>query len=91
MKNIINPDGSRLFFGRTENLSASQSRALVESLDGGQITKFLTDIITEFWLDFSFQQHQFTIHSAWHGYWFFVKDASCPPEILEIIIKHFSE
>ncbi|MCB9853914.1 MAG: hypothetical protein H6819_12510 [Phycisphaerales bacterium] len=61
----------------------------VASLEGAQLTGFLTDEVTEAWIDFEYRGHAFTINNQLDEYWFFVKDSACPDEILHEVADHF--
>lgn len=56
-------------------------RAL-EAAPGVTLTKFVTDDVTEAWLDFEFRGHQFSANNQFDEWWLFVQEPSCPPEIL---------
>jgi hypothetical protein len=57
-------------------------------LDGAQVTGFLTDNITEVWIDFTYLGHQFTINNQFGNYWFFVDNPQCSDEILQTVLGH---
>ncbi len=82
-------DGSRYFAELPETIFFDQLKAHAERLDGLVVTNFLTDWITEVWLDFEFNEHRFTINNQFGEYWFFVDDPECPGEFLNIVYDHF--
>lgn len=52
-------------------------------------TDFLTDHVTEMWLDFEYRGRSFSINNQFGDYWFFVNEPECPDEILLEVIRHF--
>ena len=52
-------DGSRNFADLPESVFFDKLREIVESFKGTQVTGFITDWVTEVWLDFDFRGHQF--------------------------------
>ena len=61
----------------------------VAGLRGGELTGFLTDGVTECWIDFSFEGHEFSVNDNFGDYWFFVRDAQCPDNVLNAVAEHF--
>ena len=61
----------------------------MSKLESAQLTGFITDGVTETWIDFTFGGHRFTINDQMGNYWFFVEDPSCPDEVLMKVAKHF--
>jgi len=86
--NQIMNDGSRLFAELAESASFSQLRDHVAALDGVVVASFLSDDVTEAWIDFAFRGYQFTINNQFGDYWFFVVDPRCPDDILLAVIEH---
>ncbi len=84
-------DGSRHFVDMPEVVFFDDLTDHVEELDGAEITDFLTDGVVEMWLDFEYQEHNFSVNNHLGDYWFFVEDAECPEEILFEIIDHFRQ
>ena len=85
---IIMHDGSRNFGDLPESIGWHQLRNHIEHLDGAQITGFLTDNITEVWIDFTYRGHQFSINNQFGDYWFFVENPQCSDEILDAVLRH---
>jgi hypothetical protein len=83
-------DDSRCFLDLPATADWYEVRDHVLSLDGALPTRFLTDDITEAWIDFTFAGNQFTIHSVLGDYWFFVENPSCPEGLLRLIANHFA-
>ena len=57
-------------------------------LKGVKMTGFLTDYVTEFWMDFSLRGYNFSVNNQMGEYWFFAENAECPEEILSEIAQH---
>ena len=81
-------DGSRQFAELPEVCSWHDFRRHIERLSDATVTKFLTDDITEMWLDFSFRGHAFTVNNQCGDFWFFVSDPACPDDVLTAIVEH---
>ena len=86
---MIMNDGSLFFFDMPASISWDELHARIESLDDAQITNFFSDLIVGFWLDFTFRGHQFSVNNPMGEYWFFVEDATCSPEILNVVVEQF--
>lgn len=86
--NIIMKDGSRHFGDLPQSTDWHQLRDHLEHLDGAKITGFITDNITEAWIDLSFRGHRFSVNDQFGQYWFFVDDPKCSDEILEAVLSH---
>ena len=81
-------DGTRKFVELPEECSWDEFRRHIANLPGTKVTNHLTDHVTEMWLDFSFRGHDFTVNNQFGDYWFFVRDAFCPDDILVAVIEH---
>lgn len=88
--NIRAADGSRQFFAQPQTASWYEVRDFVRELPGAKLTGFLTDDVTEAWIDFTFAGHSFTINDQFGEYWFFVADPSCPDAVLDSVAQHFA-
>ena len=86
--NFIANDGSRQFGELPQPVLWYEMRDHIENLVGAEITDFLTDHVTEAWIDFTYCGYRFTVNDQWGDYWFFVDDPSCPDEILKTILSH---
>jgi hypothetical protein len=82
-------DGSRQFAALSESVPATAVRDYVSRLAGATLTGFLTDRVTEAWIDFEFHGHSFSINSQCAEYWFFVSDPGCCPDVLLKVVRHF--
>lgn len=82
-------DGSRNFADLPETFFFDRLREIAGTLEGAVETGFLTDWVTEVWLDFVYRGHNFSINNQNGEYWFFVDDPECPDEILTEVIEHF--
>lgn len=83
-------DGSRKFAELPETAGFNEIRTHSALLKSSVETDFITDNVTEMWLDFSFRDHSFCINNQFGEYWFFVKDPSCPNSLLMRVRDHFS-
>jgi hypothetical protein len=86
--NIIMNDGSRQFGDLPESIDWHQLRDHIDRLDGVQITDFITDNVTEVWIDFFYRGQQFSVNNQFGEYWFFVDNPRCKEEILEAVLGH---
>ena len=82
-------DGSRHFADLPETCFFDKLREYAPTLAGVTETGFITDWVTEVWLDFDFCRHQFSINNQHGDYWFFVEDPECPEQILRAVLDHF--
>ncbi len=89
--NVTATDGSRHFGALSQSLSWEQVRDHVSTLQGAELEGFLTDHVTEAWIDFSHRNYKFTINNQFGEYWFFVSDPNCPDEILLQVLAHFDQ
>ena len=83
-------DGSRHFADLPQVASWYDVRDHVRSLAGAELTGFVTDHMTEAWVDFSFAGHSFSINDQHGKYWFFVRDPGCPEDVLLTVVDHFT-
>jgi hypothetical protein len=86
--NLPMHSGSRQFAALPETCSWKRLRKHIERLPGAAVTSFLTDDVTEMWLDFSFHHRAFTVNNQYGDFWCFVRDAACPDEILVAVVEH---
>lgn len=84
-------DGSRHFGGVPQTVLWYEMRDAVETLSGASLAGFVTDGVTEAWIDFTYEGHRFAINDQFGEYWFFVDDPSCPDEILIRVLRHFED
>jgi hypothetical protein len=84
-------DGSRHFAELPETVFFDKLREIAKRLEGATETGFLTDWITEVWLDFELRGHQFSVNNQFGGYWFLVENPDCPDEILLEVVEHFQK
>jgi hypothetical protein len=82
-------DGSRHFADLPEVVFFDDFAEHAESLEGAEVTEFLTDGVLEMWLHFTFRGHRFGVNNQHGDYWFFVDDPECPDEILLAVCDHF--
>jgi hypothetical protein len=81
-------DGSRQFAALPESQPWTTLRDHLVRLPGAQITDFLTDGVTEAWIDFCYRGHAFTINNQYGEFWFFVRDPHCADEILVEVVAY---
>ncbi|NOS69977.1 MAG: hypothetical protein HOP33_08600 [Verrucomicrobia bacterium] len=81
-------DGTRQFALLPQTTLWQELHDHVASLNGVVITNFMTDGITEAWIDFKYRGHSFNINDQFGDYWFFVDDPNCPDEILQKVVNH---
>ena len=81
-------DGSRQFGDLPHTVSWYKLRNHIEKLRGAVITGFLTDDITEAWIDFSYSSHSFSLNNQLGDYWFFVDNPQCPDDVLQKVLSH---
>ncbi len=86
--NVIMNDGSRQFGGLPQTVLRYELRDHIGGLDGAAVTDFVTDNVTEAWIDFSYRGYRFSINDQFGDYWFFVNDPACPDGILEAVLVH---
>ncbi len=82
-------DGSRHFADLPQTKLWYDVRDHVNNLPGAVLQSFLTDDVTEAWIDFTYRSHHFSINDQNGDYWFFVQDPNCPDEILKEVVAHF--
>ena len=81
-------DGSRHFASLPEVWPFSRLRQHVEQLAGATVADYVSDDVTEMWLDFSFRGHSFTVNNQDGEYWFFVNEPECPDDVLVAVVDH---
>ena len=82
-------DVSRNFADLPESVFFDELKKIAKKLEGAKVTGFVTDWITEVWLDFEYRGHKFSINNQMGDYWFFVENPSCPDEILLEVVRYF--
>lgn len=88
---MIMHDGSRHFAALPETAGSDELVSHLKKLEGARKTGFLTDFITEVWIDFTYGGQSFTINNQYGEYWFFVRNPSCPEQLLLKVALHFSQ
>jgi hypothetical protein len=81
-------DGSRHFGALTQAVLWYEMRDHLGLLEGASVTGFITDNVTEAWIDFTFREHSFSVNDQFGEYLFFVADPGCPDSILEVVLAH---
>lgn len=87
-------DGSRHFAELPETYDVAtpeweRLRDAVPSLPGARLTGFVTDEVTEAWIDFELGGHAFSLNDPQGSWWLFVRDPACPDELLLRVLDHF--
>lgn len=85
---MIMNDGSRHFGDLPQTVLWYELRDHIERFDGAAVTGFVTDHVTEAWIDFSYRGYQFSVNDQFGDYWFFVDNPECPDKILEAVLSH---
>jgi hypothetical protein len=85
---IIMNDGSRHFGDLPQTVLWHELRDHIGRLVGAEVTNFITDNVTEAWIDFTYRACRFSVNDQMGDYWFFVDNAKCPDEILEAVLSH---
>lgn len=85
---IVMHDGSRHFGALPQTVIWYELRDHIGRLSGAVVTAFVTDHVTEAWIDFSYRGHYFSVNDQSSDYWFFVDDPDCPAEILWAVLAH---
>ena len=80
--------GARQFAELPEDCSWDEFRRHIAHLPGAKVTGYVSDQVTEMWLDFSFRGHAFTVNNQFGDYWIFVRDPMCPDDILVAVVEH---
>lgn len=84
-------DGSRNFGEIPDTVFFDKIRDYLRNLEGASETAFVSDRVTEMWLDIDYRGHNFAINNQNGLYWFFVDDPLCPDEILLDLLTHFEK
>ena len=82
-------DGSRHFGVLPQTMSWYEVREHTRALPGTILTGFVTDHVTEAWIDFKYCGHNFSINDQFGEYWFFVEDPGCSEDVLKSVLAHF--
>jgi hypothetical protein len=81
-------DGSRHFGDLPQTVLWYELRDHIAHLSGAVITGFITDDVTEAWIDFTYLGHHFSVNDQYGDYWFFVDDPACPDDVLRDVLEH---
>jgi hypothetical protein len=87
-------DGSRHFGGLPETYDVERPqwhaiREHVARLSGATLAGFVTDEVTEAWIDFDWRGHRFSINDQLGEWWFFVADPTCDDDTMRAVLDHF--
>jgi hypothetical protein len=81
-------DGTRHFGSVPMVLLWGAMRDHLQTLNGVVITGFVTDGVTEGWIDFRYKDFNFSVNDQFGEYWFFVDNPACPDAILLDVLAH---
>ncbi len=98
MRNLFDlrmADGSRHFGDLPETTGGRRGqwhdlREHVARLPGAALTGFLTDDVTEAFVDFTCRGAEFTLNNQHGMWWFFVADPATPDALLHEVLDHFA-
>lgn len=88
LENFRMNDGSRQFATFAESEDWYVLRDHIVTLEGATLTGFITDDITEVWIDFEFAGYRFSVYNQLGEYWCFVNPPTCSDEILAEVVTH---
>lgn len=88
--NDIMHDGSRLFILIPQERDPIAVVWTILRLKGAWPT-FVLPSLDQWWIDFRFRGHRFTINDQFGDYWFFAQDPNCPEVILQEVADYFSQ
>lgn len=87
-------DGSRHFGSFVEHREQRPDwellRVAIAFLPGAVETGFVTDHVTEAWLDFTFEGHIFSLNNQQGEWWCFVQDPAAPDDVLRAVLGWFT-
>lgn len=89
--NLRMSDGSRHFASLPEGRSWRALRHHLAQLPGVTLGELISDNVTEVWMDFRYENHEFTINSQSGDYWFFVRDPACPESALRHVREYCTQ
>ena len=91
LQNFTMADGSRQFATLPQTVTWYEMRDHIAQLEGAKITGFLTDGITEAWIDFADCGYKFTINDQHGEFWLFVNSRRCSEDILTTVAAHVAQ
>src|SRR4051812_43399866 len=83
-------DGSRHFGSLPFSRPWGIVRDHAARLAGARLSGFVTDGVTEAWIDFELAGQHFTVNNQFGEFWLFVADPACPDSLLRSVLAHFS-
>ncbi len=84
-------DGSRHFGDLPQTFPWEMLLAHLQQMPGARVTGFVSDLVTEAWLDFTLHENEFSNNDQFGDYWFFVKDPACPDAILHTVLDYCAQ
>lgn len=82
LSNHITNDGSRHFYSTPEKGSFQNLKKKIEKYNGMEVTDYLSDEVTEIWIDFEYKNKKFTVNNQMGEFWYFSSDPECEESIL---------
>jgi hypothetical protein len=86
--NSIAHDHSRQFVNLPESVDWEVLRGHLEKMPDAIVTDYVSDGVTEMWLDFTYKKNKFSVNNQFGEYWFFSQNPACPEEILIEIVEY---
>jgi hypothetical protein len=88
---MLMPDDSRYFGALPQTVMWDAVHAHIARLPGAAVTAYVTDHLTEAWIDFTYRGYAFSINDQLGDYWFFVDHPACPDALLGDVLAHFCQ
>lgn len=86
--NLTMHDGSRHFGDLPQTVLWYDLHDHTTQMPGAVLTGFITDHVTEAWIDFTYGGHQFSVNDQYGDYWFFVEDPECPDHLMIEVLEY---
>jgi hypothetical protein len=89
--NSIMNDKSRHFAELPESEDWESLRGHLEKMPDAVVTDYISDGVTEMWLDFTYKKNRFSVNNQFGEYWFFSQNPVCPEKTLIEIVEYCEE
>ncbi len=89
--NLITHSKSRQFVDLPESVDWKVLRGHLEKMPDAFVTDYVSDGVTEMWLDFNYKGNRFSVNNQFGEYWFFSENPVCSEEILIEIVEYCEE
>lgn len=80
-------NGGRQFAALPQTTDSVTLRDHLAQLPGVKVGLFV-DSVTESWIEFALEGHEFSINDQFGEYWFFVANPDAPDKLLEQVVSH---